>query len=266
MDLKLKDKVVLVTGATGGIGTALCYALKNEGAKIALSGRNKEKVNTLAKELDLEPDRLWTCIADVKCEEQVKAFVDGAIAHFGHIDIVLPNAGYEGKWEYNNQMSRENFDEVFGVNVLGVMYMLKYGGDALAKQGHGSIVITSSIGGIVGSPGMALYCASKHAVQGLMKSAARELGPRGVNVNSVNPDGVDTLMLTRIGENAMGGTSMSVEDRYKALVSGTYDKRAAAPEEIAYLILYYASPWASHIFGTKVVIDGANGDGETVRP
>lgn len=265
MDLKLKDKVVLINGATGGIGRAVCFALKAEGAKIALSGRDEEKVKKLAAELELGPDRLWTNVADVTCEEQVKAFIDGAIEHFGHIDSVLPNAGYEGKWEFNSQMSKENFDEVFGVNVLGVMYMLKYGGDALVKQGHGSIVVTSSVGGVVGSPGMAIYCASKHAVQGLMKSAARELGPAGVNVNSVNPDGVDTNMLERIGLNALG-EGMTVEERYNALVSGTYDKRAATPEEVAYLILYYASPWASHIYGTKTVIDGANGDGETVRP
>ncbi len=265
MDLKLKDKVVLINGATGGIGRAVCFALKEEGAKIALSGRNEEKVSALAAELDLGPDRLWTNIADVRCEEQVKAFIDGAIEHFGHIDSVLANAGYEGKWEFNDQLSKENFDEVFGVNVLGVMFMLKYGGAALAAQGHGSIVVTSSIGGVVGSPGMAIYCASKHAVQGLMKSAARELGPKVVNVNSINPDGVYTGMLSRIGKNALGD-SMTEEERLAALTAGTYDKRAATPDEVAHLILYYASPWASHIFGTKTVIDGANGDGETVRP
>ena len=257
MDLKLKDKVVLINGATGGIGRAVCFALKAEGAKIALSGRDENKVKQLAAELELGPD--------VVCEEQVKAFVDGAVEHFGKIDSLVINAGYEGKWEFNNQMSKENFDKVFSINVLGVMYMLKYGGDVLAKQGHGSIVITSSIGGIVGSPGMAIYCSSKHAVQGLMKSAARELGPLGVHVHSVNPDGVDTEMLARIGENALG-TAMTREERYKALVSGTYDKRAATTEEVAYLILFYASPWASHMFGSKAIIDGANGDGETVRP
>ena len=112
---------------------------------------------------------------------------------------------------------------------------------------------------------MAIYCSSKHAVQGLMKSAARELGPLGVHVHSVNPDGVDTEMLARIGENALG-TAMTREERYKALVSGTYDRRAATTEEVAYLILFYASPWASHMFGSKAIIDGANGDGETVRP
>lgn len=265
MDLKLKDKVVLINGATGGIGRAVCFALKAEGAKIALSGRDENKVKQLAAELELGPDRLWTNVADVVCEEQVKAFVDGAVEHFGKIDSLVINAGYEGKWEFNNQMSKENFDKVFSINVLGVMYMLKYGGDVLAKQGHGSIVITSSIGGIVGSPGMAIYCSSKHAVQGLMKSAARELGPLGVHVHSVNPDGVDTEMLVRIGENALG-TAMTREERYKALVSGTYDKRAATTEEVAYLILFYASPWASHMFGSKAIIDGANGDGETVRP
>ena len=106
MDLKLKDKVVLINGATGGIGRAVCFALKAEGAKIALSGRDAKKVKQLAEELDLGPDRLWTNVADVTNEAQVKAFVDGAVAHFGHIDSVLPNAGYEGKWEFNNQMSK----------------------------------------------------------------------------------------------------------------------------------------------------------------
>ncbi len=265
MDLQLKDKVFLINGATGGIGRAVCFALKAEGAKSALSGRDAEKVKALAAELDLGPDRLWTNVADVTCEEQVKAFVDGALAHFGHIDSVLPNAGYEGKWEFAAQMTKENFDKVFSTNVLGVMYMLKYGGDVLAQQGHGSIVVTSSIGAVVGSPGMAIYCASKHAVQGLVKSVARELGPKGVNVNSVNPDGVYTPMLDRIGRNAMGD-AMPLEDLRAALTGGCYDKRAARPEEVAYLILYFASPWASHIYGTKIVIDGANGDGETVRP
>lgn len=265
MDLKLKDKVVLINGATGGLGRAVCFALKAEGAKIALSGRDPEKVAALATELDLGPDRLWTNIADVTVEEQVKAYIDGAIEHFGHIDIVLPNAGYEGKWEFNDQLTKENFNKVFGINVLGVMFMLKYGGAALAAQGSGSIVITSSIGGVVGSPGMAIYCASKHAVQGLMKSAARELGPKGVSVKSINPDGIYTPMLSRIGKNALGD-SMTEEERLAALTAGTYDKRAATPEEVAYLILYYASPWAQHIYGSKVVIDGANGDGDTVRP
>ena len=94
MDLKLKDKVVLINGATGGIGRAVCFALKAEGAKIAISGRDTDKVAKLAAELELGPERLWTNVADVTCEEQVKAFVYGALAHFGHIDSVVPNAGY----------------------------------------------------------------------------------------------------------------------------------------------------------------------------
>lgn len=265
MDLKIKDKVFVVNGATGGVGKALCMALKAEGAKMAISGRDEEKVKALAAELDLGPDRLWTCICDVTDEAQVKAQIDGAVEHFGHIDSVIPVAGYEGKWQWAAEMSKENYDEVFSVNVLGVMYMLKHGGAVLAKQGKGSMVVVGSIGGLVGSGGMAIYCASKHAVQGLVKSVARELGPLGVNVNSVNPDGIDTPMLDRIGINALG-TELDKKARYDALVSGTFNKRALTPEECAYAILYLASPWASHMFGGRIVLDGANGGGDCMRP
>ncbi|MCF0137923.1 MAG: SDR family oxidoreductase [Oscillospiraceae bacterium] len=265
MDLKIKDKVFVVNGATGGIGRAVCFALKNEGAKMAISSRCPEKIKALAAELELGPDRLWTTTCDVTDEAQVEALINGAVEHFGHIDSVIPVAGYEGRWEWAAEMSKDNFDEVFGVNVLGVMYMLKHGGAVLAKQGHGSMVVVSSIGALVGSGGMAIYCASKHAAQGLVKSVARELGPLGVNVNSVNPDGVDTPMLDRIGINAMG-TEMDKQARYDALVSGTFDKRAATPDEVAYAILYMASPWASHMFASRIVIDGANGAGDCVRP
>ncbi len=112
---------------------------------------------------------------------------------------------------------------------------------------------------------MAIYCSSKHAVQGLAKSVARELGPLGVNVNTINPDGIDTPMLTRIGINCLG-TEMSEKERYDALVSGTFNKRALTPEECAYAIIYLASPWASHMFGGRIVLDGANGGGDCIRP
>lgn len=265
MDLKIKDKVFVLNGATGGVGRALCKVLKAEGAKMAISSTSEEKVKALAAELDLGPDRLWTTTCDVTDEVQVKALIDGAVEHFGHIDSVVPVAGYEGKWQWAAEMSKDNYDKVFSINVLGVMYMLKHGGAVLSKQGHGSMVVVSSIGALVGSAGMAIYCSSKHAVQGLAKSVARELGPLGVNVNTVNPDGVDTPMLNRIGENALG-TDMDEKARYDALVSGTFNKRALCPEECAYAICYLASPWASHMFGGRIVLDGGNGGGDCMRP
>lgn len=265
MDLQIKDKVFVVNGATGGIGSAVCRALKEEGAKMAISGRNAEKIAALAAELDLGPDRLMTHVGDMTQEADVEELINNAVAHFGHIDSVLPIAGFEGKWQWAAELTKENYEEVFNINVLGVMFMLKHGGKVLAEQGHGSIVVVTSIGALVGSAGMAIYCASKHAAQGLVKSVARELGPKGVNVNSVNPDGVDTQMLDRIGINSMGENTTH-EERYKALAAGTFNGRWVSPEEVAMAVLYLASPWARQCFASRLVIDSGNGATSCVQP
>ncbi|MCD8248964.1 MAG: SDR family oxidoreductase [Lachnospiraceae bacterium] len=254
IDLKMTGKVALVSGATGGIGRELCKMLKREGCKIGFIARNQEKADALIRELDMGDD-LYCYIGQIYNEEDVKAFTEGAYAHFGKLDMLFPNAGYEGKWEYVNNFTKKNFEKVFGTNVLGVMYMIKYGADYLVAQGKGSIVVTSSDGALLGSAGMGVYCASKHAVQAIVKTAAAELGPKGVNVNSVNPGGVDTTMIRNIEDNALGD-SMSREEKSAAFTSAYFDKRYATAEECANMLLFLASDWASHMFGERVSIDG----------
>ena len=144
MDLKLQGKVVLITGATGGVGTAACKAFLREGAKVAAQGRNPEKIKKLVEELGVGDDLLFTHLGDVTQESAAKEFVEGALAHFGHIDILVPNAGFEGEWQFFPDMTEENFNKVMRTNVLSTIFLFKYGLPVLGAQGKGSVVAVSS--------------------------------------------------------------------------------------------------------------------------
>lgn len=262
MDLKLKDRVVLLNGATGGVGKECCRAFLEAGCKLAISGRSAEKVDALAKELNLGADRLYTNVGDVANEEDVKAFVLGAHEHFGHIDVVVANAGFEGKWALIENVETENFNYVFAVNVLGVLNFIKYAAPFLKEQGHGSIVVVSSNGALLGCEGMAVYCASKHAAQAIVKTAAAELGPYGIHVNSVNPGAIDTDMMRRIEYNTFGNEKTPAE-AYETFAAGYLDKRYASAEEVANMIVFLASDRCSHMFAGQIHMDGG---GDCNRP
>lgn len=255
MKLNLENKVVLITGATGGIGKACCEEFLKEGCKVALTGRNKEKVDALVKELGYGEDRVYENVADVSKEDEVKAFVDGAYKHFGKIDIIVPNAGYEGNYALLEDVTTENFNYVFGVNVLGVLYMIKYAAPYLKANGHGAVVVTSSNGALLGCAGMGVYCASKHAVQAIVKTAAAELGPHGIHVNSVNPGAVDTDMMRRIERNTFGDTKTK-EEAYEIFASSYLDKRYAEAKEVADVIMFLASDYCSHLNAGQIHMDG----------
>lgn len=255
MKLNLENKVVLITGATGGIGKACCEEFLKEGCKVALTGRNKEKIDALVKELGYGEDRVYANVADVSKEDEVKAFVDGAYKHFGKIDVIVPNAGYEGNYALLEDVTTENFNYVFGVNVLGVLYMIKYAAPYLKANGHGAVVVTSSNGALLGCAGMGVYCASKHAVQAIVKTAAAELGPHGIHVNSVNPGAVDTDMMRRIERNTFGDTK-TTEEAYEIFASAYLDKRYAKAKEVADVIMFLASDYCSHLNAGQIHMDG----------
>lgn len=260
--MNLEDKVILISGATGGVGKECCKAFLEEGAKLAITGRSQEKVDALVTELGVGPDKLFAHVGDVAKEADVKAFVDGAYQHYGHIDILVPNAGTEGSWALIENVTTENFHTVFGVNVLGVLYMIKYGAPYLKAQKKGAIVVTSSNGALLGCEGMAVYCASKHAVQAIVKTAAAELGPHGIHVNSINPGAIDTDMMRRIEVNTFGDTKTS-EEAYEAFASAYFDKRYATAKEVAEMIVILASDHCSHMFAGQIHMDGG---GDTMRP
>ena len=254
MDLKLQDKVVLINGAPGGIGQALCRRFAEEGCKLAISSTCQEKLDAFVPTLGLGPDRIKTFICDVTVEEQVKAFVDGAYDYFGGIDIVIPNAGYEGEYQLIQDATIESYMKVYSVNVFGVVFLCKYAAPYLIEKGKGAIVTIASNGSYTTAAGMSAYCSSKHAVAGVAKSVALELGPHGIHCNYICPGGVDTPMIYRIEKNTFGDTK--THEECEQIFGAAYlDKRYCKPYEVADLAAFLASEVSSHMMGSGIRLD-----------
>ena len=252
MDLKLKDKVVLITGGTGGIGTAIVKAYLAEGAKVAFSSTSQAKIDALLPTLEGD---VAGFVADMNREEDIKAFVENAKAKFGTIDIVVPNAGYEGKAHPVQDMTLELFQQTYMLNVFSVMLLMKYAAPTLIEKKSGAVVVVASAAAYEPTAGNSAYVSSKYAVAGLTKCVAMELGPHGIHVNYVCPGPVDTPMMLRI-EKDFFGDSMTHEEAM-AMLAGTYamDKRYAKPEEVANAVLYLSSEVSAHTAGMGMHVD-----------
>ena len=243
----MSTPVVLITGALTGIGRAAAIAFARDGARIVISGRRDEAGQKLVAELrDIGAEaEYWR--SDVRHDDDVRDLVDKTVKRFGRLDIAVNNAGTEGKTDPVTEQTAESYAATFDTNVLGVLLSMKHELRVMLPQGSGSIVNVSSAYGSVGAPGAAVYVASKHAVEGMTKSAALEVAGTGVRVNVVAPGATDTGMLSRF----------SVTDENKAaLVSTVPFKRLAAPEEIANVILFVGSEKASYMTGATVAVDG----------
>ena len=255
MDLKLKDKVVLVTGGTGGIGTAIVKGFLAEGAKVAFSSTSQAKIDALLPQLS---GQVAGFVADMNIEEDIKNFVENAKAHFGTIDIVVPNAGYEGKAHPVQDMELSLFEQVYMLNVFSVMLTMKYAAPTLIEKKSGAVVVVASAAAYEPTAGNSAYVSSKYAVAGLTKCVALELGPLGINVNYVCPGPVDTPMMVRIEKDFF--PQLSHEEAMAAL-AGAYamDKRYAKPEEVANAVLYLASEVSAHTAGMGMHVDSKVG-------
>ncbi len=255
MDLKLKDKVALVTGGTGGIGSAIVKGFLAEGAKVAFSSTSQEKVDKLLSELSEYKGKVAGFVADLRKEEEIKAFVENAKAHFGTFDIVVPNAGYEGKAHPVQDMTLDLFEQTYMLNVFAVMLTMKYAAPTLIEKKSGAVVVVASAAAYEPTAGNSAYVSSKYAVAGLTKCVALELGPAGIPVNYVCPGPVDTPMMLRI-EKDFFGDSMTHEEAM-AMLAGTYamDKRYAKPEEVANAVLYLSSEVSAHTAGMGMHVD-----------
>ena len=252
MDLKRKDKVVLITGGTGGIGTAIVKAYLAEGAKVAFSSTSQAKIDALMPELEGD---VAGFVADMNKEEDIKNFVENAKAKFGTIDIVVPNAGYEGKAHPVQEMTLELFQQTYMLNVFSVMLLMKYTAPTLIEKKSGSVVVVASAAAYEPTAGNSAYVSSKYAVAGLTKCVALELGPNGIHVNYVCPGPVDTPMMLRIEKDFFGDTM--THEEAMAMLAGTYamDKRYAKPEEVANAVLYLSSEVAAHTAGMGMHVD-----------
>jgi NAD(P)-dependent dehydrogenase (short-subunit alcohol dehydrogenase family) len=244
----MSTQVVLITGALTGIGRATALAFAHEGAQIVVSGRREDVGQALATELRGLGVEAEFVRADVRHEEDVRALIDRTVARFGRLDAAVNNAGTEGVSAPLTEQTPENYAGIFDTNVLGVLLSLKHELRVMQPQGHGSIINLSSVAGHIGFPGASIYVASKHAVEGLTKSAALEAVNFGVRVNAVAPGPVATDMLDRFtGLNA---------DAKAGFLASMPAKRAATPDEVAQTIVFLASDKAPNINGQSLAIDG----------
>ena len=254
MDLHLQDKVAIVTGGTGGIGTAIVKAFLREGAKVAFSSTSQAKIDALIPTLDAAEGQVKGYVADMTKEDDIKNFVEAAKTDFGTIDVVVPNAGYEGQAHPVQDMTLDLFEKVYMLNVFSVMLTMKYAAPTLIEKQSGSVVVIASAAAYEPTAGNSAYVSSKYAVSGLTKCIAMELGPVGVHVNYICPGPVDTPMMKRIEKDFF--PDMSHEEAMAAL-AGAYamDKRYAKPEEVADAVVYLASDVSAHTAGMGMHID-----------
>ncbi|SEC96820.1 SDR family NAD(P)-dependent oxidoreductase [Bradyrhizobium erythrophlei] len=239
--------IVLITGALTGIGRATSLAFAKEGARIVVSGRRDEAGHGLTQELRGLGVEAEFIRADVRYEGQVRDLIDKTVTRFGRLDVAVNNAGTEGKVGPVTEQTAESYAATFDTNVLGVLLCMKHEMRVMQAQGSGSIVNLSSTMGQRGAAGASLYTASKHAVEGLTKSAALEGAASGIRVNAIAPGPVETEMLNRFTGSA---------ERKTGLVAGVPLKRAGTPTEIADAIVFVASRKASFITGQIINVNG----------
>ncbi len=244
---RLAGKVAVITGATGGIGAAASRLFAAEGAQLMLVDMDAGRLEALAGEIGAA----WHA-GDVSDPEVNEAIAAATAERFGGIDIGLLNAGIEGALAPIGDYTVEMFDRVMAVNARGVWLGLKALMPHLERRGGGSLVLTSSTAGIRAVPDMSAYTASKHAVIGLMRSAAIEGSASNIRVNTVNPSPIDTRMIQSL--EAMHGVAGSGSNQ--PLAGATPLRRYGEPEEVARLMLFLASNESSFCTGGVYMVDG----------
>lgn len=247
---RLEDRVAIVTGAAGGIGRATAARFVAEGACVVMTDHDGDALAIAANELGSAAACVVGDVADPATAERA---VTTAVTRFGGLHVLFANAGTEGRVAPLVEQDPADFERVFQTNVLGVFNFLKHAAPAIAKSGGGSIVITSSIAGVIGSPSLGPYIASKHAVIGLMRTAAIELAPLRIRVNAVSPGPIENRMMRSIEGQAAPGHADAVKAGFtKQIPLGRYGTN----EEIAALALFLASDESSYCTGSIFLADG----------
>lgn len=245
---RFTGKVVLITGGTSGIGKATAEAFAAEGAKVVVSGRREPEGTAVVEGIKKAGGEAAFVRTDVAKEADVKALVAAAVAKYGRLDVAFNNAGVEWAGPLTDA-TEADYRRIFDANVWGVLAAMKYEVPELVKAGGGAIINTSSVAGHVGMAGVSVYVASKHAVEGLTKSAALEFAKQGVRVTAVAPAAIVTEMVDRF----VGGEHT---DQGKGLAAMHPVGRMGRADEVAAAVLYLASDAAKFVTGVSLPVDG----------
>ncbi len=251
--MDFKGKVALVTGGGNGIGRATAMGFAGYGAKLVVVDRDGDAANAVAGAIKQKGGEAIAVTADVTKSADVAAYVKAALDAFGRIDCFHNNAGIEGQIKPVYEYDEDVFDTLMAVNVKGVFLGLKHVMPVMIKQRAGTVVNTASIAGLMGSPNMSPYVASKHAVIGFTKAVSGEVAGYGIRVNAVCPGPVETRMIQSVTEMVSPGDAAGAAQRYKnAIPIG----RFSTPEEIANMVHYLSSDLSSGITGAHFAVDG----------
>lgn len=248
---RLSGKIAIVTGATGGIGEATAKLFLQQGASVMLIGRSADKLRATRERLG--NGKLADFVADATDESATKAAVGATIKAFGGVDILLANAGTEGTLMPIEALTREVFEEVLQTNVIGVWLAMKYCVEPMKERGGGSMIAMASIAGVIGSPAMAPYISSKHAVLGLVKTTALELGEAKIRVNAIAPGPIDNRMIQSLESQYSPDDPQAIRNDFTTKIAL---QRYGTNEEVAQLALFLASDESSYCTGGTYLIDG----------
>jgi NAD(P)-dependent dehydrogenase (short-subunit alcohol dehydrogenase family) len=249
---RLTNKVVFLTGATGGIGEAIAERFLREGAKLMLVGRSADKLKATTAKL-AGGDNIASFVSEADDEAGIRGAVDATLDAFGRLDICIANAGTEGHAKPFETQTMEEFSQVISVNVVGVWLAMKYCVAHMRKAGGGSMICMSSVAGLKGFPGLSPYTASKHAVCGLVKTIAMELGEAGIRVNAIAPGPIDNRMIAsleaQLSPDDPAGMRAAIEEKIPL-------KRYGTEDEVANMALFLASDESEYCTGTIFNLDG----------
>lgn len=248
-----QDRVIIITGAAGAIGFATAEILAAQGAKLMLVDISGDTLEQRAAELRATGAIVETFRADCSKEADVRGYVDATVARFGRIDGFFNNAGVEGAIVPLPDYSVEEYDRIMAVNLRGVFLGLKYVLQQMVAQGSGAVVNTASIGSERGLAGNGPYNASKHGVVGLTRTAATDVGGRGIRVNCVEPGVIETPLLNEVLVQIFEG---GIEEGLKVLGRVATLERCGKPAEVGYVVSFLLSDEASFVTGAAWAIDG----------